>query len=114
VSNFLCYTQVMTKNPLIKYQKQISDLAKKHQISYLALFGSHARGEAQINSDIDLLVDFKETPGWVELYDVEQDYKKLFNKDIDMVEAAGINKYVKPYILPDLITLYGQRPASLS
>ncbi len=104
----------MTNHPLVKYQKQINDLAKKHQLSYLALFGSHARGEAKKDSDIDLLIDFKSTPGWVELYEVEQDYKKLFNKDIDMVEAGGINKYVKPYILPDIITLYGQRPASLS
>lgn len=55
-------------------------------------------------------MDFKVTPGWVELYDVEHDYKKLFNKNIDMVEAGGINKYVKPYIIPDIITLYGKKP----
>lgn len=104
----------MQANPLHKYQDKIVELAKKHKLSYLALFGSHARGDAKQDSDIDLLVDFKVTPGWVELYDVEHDYKKLFNKNIDLVEAGGINKYIKPYIMPDIITLYGIKPASLS
>ena len=104
----------MTNHPLVKYQKQINDLAKKHQLSYLALFGSHARGEAKPNSDIDLLVDFKVTPGWTELYAIEQDYSQLLQKDLDLVTVGGLNKYIKPYILPDLITLYGQKPSSLS
>jgi len=104
----------MKPNPLSKYHDKISELALKHHISYLALFGSHARGEAKKTSDIDLLVQFKRTPDLIELYNAEQDYAQLLKKDLDFVTVGGLNKYIKPYILPDLITLYGQRPTSIS
>jgi hypothetical protein len=104
----------MTNHPLVKYQKQINDLAIKHQISYLGLFGSYARGDETKKSDIDLLVDFKKTPDLLELYDAQQDYTHLLKQDLDFVTVGGLNKYVKPYILSDLITLYGQRPSNIS
>ena len=44
----------------IKYilAKAKPELQKKYPISELGIFGSYARGEADENSDIDVLVDF--------------------------------------------------------
>ena len=46
----------MKSNPLAKYQKQIVQVAKNNHISYLALFGSYARGDWGVGSDLDLVV----------------------------------------------------------
>ncbi len=37
-------------------KKKILPVAKKHNIEEIYLFGSYARGEATIDSDIDLLL----------------------------------------------------------
>lgn len=48
-----------------KYQDKIDKICRDAGISHLALFGSQARGDQETNSDVDLLVEFKETPGLI-------------------------------------------------
>ena len=96
----------MSTNPFSKYTKTIINLAKKNHISYLALFGSHARGEQKKDSDIDLLVKFNQPIDFFELYDVEEKLKNVFHKKVDLVTVEGLSKYIKPYIQPDLKVLY--------
>ena len=96
----------MNTNPFSRYSKTIINLAKKNHISYLALFGSHARGEQKKDSDIDLLVKFNQPIDFFELYDVEEKLKNVFHKKVDLVTVEGLSKYIKPYIQPDLKVLY--------
>ena len=49
----------MTKEALIKFLQTNLTMIKNHGVISLALFGSFARDEATINSDVDLLVEFK-------------------------------------------------------
>lgn len=87
-------------------QKSLKEIAESNQISYLALFGSHARGEQKAGSDLDLLVNFKKPVDFFELYDVEQKLSKLFNKKIDLVTTKGLNKHIRPYVQNDLQVIY--------
>jgi|GEM_PF-765113 uncharacterized protein len=104
----------MKTHPLKKYQSKIDLLAQKHHIDYLALFGSRARGDSHQDSDLDLLINFKKIPGFVELYNVKKDLRDTFQKKIDLITVGGINKHIKPYIIQDIQDLYGQRPSSIS
>ena len=99
----------MSTNPFSKYTKTIINLAKKNHISYLALFGSHARGEQKKDSDIDLLVKFNQPIDFFELYDVEEKLKNVFHKKVDLVTVEGLSKYIKPYIMNDLQVLYAEK-----
>lgn len=36
---------------------KVTPLAQKYGVKSLALFGSYARGEADVNSDVDILID---------------------------------------------------------
>ncbi|MEK7513919.1 MAG: nucleotidyltransferase family protein [Patescibacteria group bacterium] len=96
----------MVKNPLAKYQKSIAKIAKANHVSYLALFGSYARGEQKKNSDVDLLVKFNKSIGFFELLDAEEQFSRLLGKKVDLVTTGGLSKYIKPYIQDDLTPIY--------
>lgn len=79
-------------------------------VKWIGVFGSFARGEDTADSDIDILVDFDEPRKrplglftWVRL---EREISERLGRKIDMVSNQGLNKYIRPYVEPELITLY--------
>jgi uncharacterized protein len=63
------------------------------------LFGSYVRGEATLESDIDILVDldYSEAIGW-EFIQMQIDLQNLLSKKVDLVSARGLSKYIQPII----------------
>jgi uncharacterized protein len=63
------------------------------------LFGSYVRGEATLDSDIDILVDldYSEAIGW-EFIQMQIDLQNLLSKKVDLVSARGLSKYIQPII----------------
>jgi len=96
-------------HPLSKYQDQINQIAKANNINYLALFGSTARGDGNKDSDVDLLVNFNKRLSLLDLVQVERHFSTTFNRPVDLIPQDSLSKYVKPYVVNDLITLYDQR-----
>lgn len=88
-------------------QAQVDKICEDAGITYLALFGSQARGDENDLSDVDLLVEFKETPSLIGFIQTKQKFEKIFNKKVDLVTRNSLSKYLKPYILQDLKTIYG-------
>jgi uncharacterized protein len=94
-------------------------LAKEHIAQVLAkyfadkpvkkvwLFGSYARGDADEESDIDILVDTDETKkiGW-DYYSWPIELNQLFSKKVDVVSEKWINERIKSYILNDKTLVY--------
>lgn len=79
---------------------------KKNGIKSLKLFGSLARGEARVNSDADLLVEFEnnKAPGLFGLGKMEEELSREFKRPVDLI--TKLNKFVEPYVKKDLVTLY--------
>ena len=88
-------------------QDDIDKICKNADITYLALFGSQARGDEHKDSDIDLLVEFKETPGLISFIRTKQQFEKIFDRKVDLVTKNGLSKYLKPYIQKNLQKIYG-------
>ncbi len=89
-------------------RKKLNKLCVQNQIAYLGLFGSQARNDAYNDSDIDLLVEFLETPSLLRHVGIEQELSEnLFgNRKVDLITKRSLNKYIAPYVTNDLITLY--------
>ena len=69
----------------------------------MGVFGSYARGEQNANSDIDLLVKFKETPSLLQLIKIENELSKKLGLKVDLItEGAVKNKIIKAQIKQDL------------
>jgi uncharacterized protein len=71
------------------------------------LFGSYARGEADENSDIDLLIDWDYSKikgldyvAWLD------DIKEVLHKEVDFVSLKWLSPLIEEYINNDKILIY--------
>lgn len=71
------------------------------------LFGSYSRGEADNNSDIDILVDLDYSKhiglGFVTM---QTELQQKLRKKIDLVSSKAISKYISPFIEKDKVLIY--------
>ena len=91
-------------------EKQVDSIKtyfRDKPITKAYLFGSYARGEANDNSDIDLLIALDpEIPVGLEFAQFKIDLVKLLASDVDLITTKGVSKYLKPLIDKDKIMLY--------
>jgi predicted nucleotidyltransferase len=73
------------------------------------LFGSYVRGEADNQSDIDILVDldYTKTIG-LQFIQMKLDLEKILNSKVDLVSSNGLSKYIKPIIDGEKQLIYAQ------
>jgi uncharacterized protein len=87
--------------------KIANPVLQKYGVASAGVFGSHARGEARQDSDIDLIVSFGEKP--ISLWDMialRDDLSKLLNKVVDVISDKAIVPYFKDTIYHDLKPIY--------
>ncbi len=91
---------------ILEIQKRISPILKKYKVKRSSIFGSYARGENNIDSDLDLLVDLKDGKTYFDLIALEDEIEKALNKKIDLLTFNSINPLLKENILKDEIKIY--------
>lgn len=62
---------------------------REMNIKRLRVFGSVARGEADENSDLDLIVDFYKTPGLIAFSGMQLDLQNELGVKVDLVTEKG-------------------------
>ena len=81
-------------------------ILEQHGVAYAGVFGSVARGEDGPQSDVDILVRLGRPMGMVEYMGLIQDLEEILQKKVDLVTDQSLNKRVRPYVTPDLTTIY--------
>ena len=90
-------------NELRKY-KPI--LEKKYGIVKLGIFGSVARGDMKNSSDIDIVVEIKNTDPFI-LLDIKEELSKLLGCKVDLIRLRkNINKILKKRIEKEVIYVW--------
>lgn len=92
-------------NLIQQHQKEIKKICQEEGISYLAIFGSHARGEATDNSDIDMLVEFSKPIGLLKHASVQLKLESLFQRKVDLITKKSLRPNFKKYIQDDIIQI---------
>lgn len=72
-------------------------------VTSLRLFGSVARGDASADSDVDLLVSFREPPSFSGYMKLRIFLEDLFDAKVDLVTESGLRERVRPFVEKDAI-----------
>jgi len=83
---------------------EILRIAAGHGARNVRVFGSRSRGEADRDSDLDLLIQLKGR-SLIDLIAIKQDLKDLLGYDVDVVTEAAISPYIREQVLKEAISL---------
>lgn len=90
---------------IFRHRDEILNLAAKHGIKNLRVFGSFARGEATENSDLDLLVELEPERSLLDRIGFLQDVEDLLGRKVDVVNERALHWYIRDRVLNEAIPL---------
>src|SRR5438477_12973979 len=86
-------------------REEILRIAAKYGASNVRIFGSVARGEADEQSDIDLLVDLEPKRSLLDLAGLLVDLEELLGCKVDVLPEDGLRKGIKVGVLKEAMRL---------
>jgi predicted nucleotidyltransferase len=100
------YNQDMSIDELLqKKRKEILQIAAQHGAHNVRIFGSVARGEARLDSDIDFLVELEPGRSLLDRVALIQDLEDLLGKKVDVATAKGLRESLRDRILNEALPL---------
>ena len=89
-------------------QQQVITILKPYRPERIGVFGSFARGENQQGSDLDILIQFQDAIGLLELVQIEQELSDKLGIRVDLVTEGSLkHPRLRRYVHDDLITIFG-------
>lgn len=83
--------------------KQRNNLESTYFVKTLGVFGSVARGDSTISSDIDLLVKFTKPIGMFKFIELENHLSQLLGNKVDMVTDKALKPAIRNKVLSEVI-----------
>jgi len=89
--------------------EKITPIFERHDVKFAGVFGSFARGEANEESDIDILISYRVPKSLLNLVALEHDLEDRLGRKVDVITEGGLSPYIKESVLHDLKIIYGAR-----
>lgn len=86
-------------------RERILEIAERHGIRNVRIFGSVARGEAREQSDLDLLVDVAPGRSLFDLVAFWQELEEQLGHRVDVISDGGVSPYLRDKIYAEAIPL---------
>ncbi len=86
--------------------QMIIDVMKPYNPKKIGIFGSFARGENSVESDIDILYDYDGKLSLLDHIRMMNELEKSLKKQIDLVTFNALHPLLKEQILTDLKIIY--------
>ncbi|HKZ55721.1 MAG TPA: nucleotidyltransferase family protein [Anaerolineales bacterium] len=86
-------------------RKEILELAARHGARSVRVFGSAARGQAGIESDIDFLVELDPGRSVLDLGGLQMDLQAMLGIHVDVVTPKGLRPRIRESVLREAIPL---------
>jgi predicted nucleotidyltransferase len=93
------------RDQLRENRDQILKIAERHGARNVRVFGSVARGGADDQSDIDLLVDMEPGRSLLDLGGLWSDLNELLGVKVDLVTEKGLKKRIKERVMREAVPL---------
>ncbi len=78
------------------------ELMRKYPLAYIGIFGSVARGDNRVDSDVDIIVDFTKTVG-IRFVDLAEELEQRLGRKVDLVERDALRDRLYKFIEPDIV-----------
>ena len=86
--------------------KTLVEICKTNDVTMVGVFGSMARGEANKDSDIDLLVRLARPKSLLSLVALERKLTDALGRRVDLLTENALSPYLRDRILGELQVLY--------
>jgi hypothetical protein len=80
-------------------------LQERYKVRELGIFGSYVRQEQTETSDVDVLVEFSETPSLLKFINLENYLSDNLGVKVDLVHKAGLKPRLGERILAEVVYL---------
>lgn len=88
-----------------RQQQIIKETTARFNPSMVGVFGSYARGQQGIRSDLDILIDFNHRVNLVDIIGLESELSKKLGIKVDLVTVNSLHQHLRPIIERDLIRI---------
>lgn len=86
-------------------REHLPELRVRYSVRALWLFGSYVRGEQRGRSDLDILVEFEETPTLLEFVDLQYSLSELLGVKVDLVMKTALKPSIGQRILAEMVPI---------
>ncbi|RMH87112.1 MAG: DNA polymerase III subunit beta [Calditrichaeota bacterium] len=86
-----------------KLREMLPMLMEQYHVESMAIFGSYVRGEQHPDSDLDILVTFREIPGLLKIIQLENFLSDTLKVSVDLVMKDALKPRIGKYILAEAI-----------
>lgn len=87
---------------LARHREQLQKL----EVKSLTLFGSVARDEARLDSDVDFLVEFNQQGGFFQLLRVQYYLEDILGCSVDLGTENALREHLRESVLEDVINAF--------
>jgi hypothetical protein len=79
------------------------ELKDRYKIKNIGIFGSYVRNEQKQESDVDILVEYTETPDLIDFIDLKNYLSDITNLKIDLIMKKTLKPNIGKNILKEVI-----------
>lgn len=90
---------------LRQHREEIIVIARQHRADNIRLFGSAARGDERLDSDIDFLVDFQPGSTLFDQIGLIEELSNKLGRKIDVISSRALNRHLAQKIKQEAIVL---------
>jgi uncharacterized protein len=80
-----------------------SDLTARYKVRSIGIFGSFARREGRADSDVDILVDFKEGADLFDLIELSEYLEEKIGRHVDLATPRALRPEMRDGIYRDIV-----------
>jgi len=92
----------MTRDEVLAKFRALKPWLEEQGVSRVRRFGSHARDEARLDSDVDLLAEFLRPVGLAS-FEIEEELGRRLGAPVSFASEARLNRVIRKHALADAI-----------
>lgn len=98
--------EVMKRDEVLSLVAAHREELERLGVKALNLFGSVARDEARLDSDVDFLVEFSIEAGLFDLFRVQHYLEDLLEREIDLGTEDALREHLRQPVMRDVIRVF--------